>query len=431
MLRWSNLILRLPLPLRENNFIILGIACILFSRIAIILLTPNSEAKEDINIYQATGQCTLEGVNPYNYADQTNIRQRLRAKTASANAYVAETQERWDSYVSSNLPASTALYAAVEKISQGSRFIWRLALILGDIGIFLGLVAFFRVARGGVTDTADQIGIFFLSVLFPPLLVSGTAIPEDKQFQTALMLFAAALLLSPKPSTVWRDLGTGTILSLAVLFKLFGIFLFPLWLARAIHSRVSFAVLSSIAGLIPLVLSFAAFGIYFIERMGIRASQNSGGIAGHASPWILLPWLSPSAFFIVKAIVIILLLFGLVALYVKKRIDLLNLCAGLAVIFACLWLQNGSINRTGITMMFAMASLVTISRFRFLALILFNSLVAALAYAGGYIFLKIPLENIDAVLTLVFLCSYGWALGTMGRENHAGSLQLAHGRRQQ
>lgn len=415
---WSNILRSCRLPLSERSFVVFAIACIALTRVAVIMLTPDSANSPDIRIYQATGQAVLAGVNPYNFADKPDVRRALKNQTAATQDYVAQTQQRWDSYVAANLPASTALYAVFEKVSRGSILIWRFLFILGDMAIFLGLVAFFRTIRGGSTNAADQIGIFCLSVLYPALIVNGTALAEDKQFQTALLLFSAALLLSRKPTTAGRGLGIGVVLSLSVLFKMFGIFLLPLWLERARREWPRFPLWTTLGGLVPLVLSFGAFGTYFIGIMASRANENSTGGTGHGSPWVFLPWLSQNEFLLMRVVTVVLLAVVMIVLMMKRRIDLTNFCAALAVMFACIWLDKGSLDRMNITIIFAIAALATLSSQRFLVLTLLATFVSGFTYLFAVGLLKVDVETADAAITLVLLCAYFGALigGSWWRE---------------
>ncbi len=184
----------------------------------------------DPRIYQAAGQVVLAGINPYDFSDNPSLREKLRMDMAAPGTEgFTETQEQWNYYVSGNPPASTALYALFEALAHGSRVVWRLLLIAGDVSLFLGVFALLKTLRGRVDGALDQAGCFCLTVINPILILAGCAIPEDKQFQTALVLFSAAWLLSPAAATTRRAVGTGIFLSLSVFFKVFGVFLAPLW----------------------------------------------------------------------------------------------------------------------------------------------------------------------------------------------------------
>jgi hypothetical protein len=396
------------LPMAERKFLLLGLAAIVLVRLAVILVTPRGADFYDPRIYQGVGQTVLAGVNPYDYTDQQALRSTLRAKMSAGTAddEFTQTQKSWDYYVSGNLPASTALYGAFEAVARGSRFVWRLLFILGDAAVFLAAYALLKTLRGRVDNGADQAALVCLAIINPVLIVSGTAIPEDKQFQTALLLWASALLLARGATTVKRGLGVGFVLSLSVLFKLLGIFLFPLWVVNVRRSGRQFAIWTLLGGFIPVVLSFAMFGHYFVNAMLARGVSNSVDAPEHASPWVLVPWIAGGSYLLAKIAVNTAFCGVLIALLSKRRIDLLNFCAGLAVAFTCLWLDKGAMNRMDMAIIFAVASLASLSTMLFLRFCTAIVLISAAAYALGVGLLRIHLEIVDAVLVSIFLAAY-------------------------
>ena len=182
-MRWAHVLRFSWLPLSERTFVLLGIAGILVIRLAVILTTPRTADFLDPRIYQGTGQTMLAGLNPYDYAGQPALRGALRAKMAAGPGVdeFTQTQEAWDYYVSGNLPASTALYALFETVARGSRFEWRLLFILGDIAIFLGLVALLKTLRGSIESASDQAGMLCLTVINPVLIVSAVRDERSKR----------------------------------------------------------------------------------------------------------------------------------------------------------------------------------------------------------------------------------------------------------
>lgn len=393
-------------PLSPRTFVLFGIVCIIVTRIAVILATPRTADFMDPRIYQGAGQTVLAGVNPYDFAAKQPLRESLRARmTAPGTESFTGTQAAWDYYVSGNPPLSTALYVLFEFIAHGSRLAWRFLLILGDVALFLGLVALLRTVNAGVERTGTQIAAFCLAVVNPVLILSGCVIPEEKQFQTALMLYASSLLLSPAPMPVPRALWSGVMCSLSVLFKALGVFLLPLWLARVQRDGRRFALWSVLGGLLPAAASLAMFGHYFIGAMTARGIQNSIQGPEHASPWVLLP-LVGHAYLSAKILVVGGICALLLWLLLKRRMDVLNFCAGLSVAFVCLWLDKGSMNRMNISIVFAVAALASLSRPAFVYFSIGLAAVSAAAYALGLGALKVHPDSVDSLLVLLFALAY-------------------------
>ncbi len=394
------------LPLPERTFVLVAITCIIATRLAVILMTPRTADFLDPRIYQATGQVVLAGVNPYDYSDDPPLRERLRAGMAAPGTEgFTRTQRLWNYYISGNPPGSTALYALFEALAHGSRLVWRLLLISGDVTLFLGVFALLKTLRGRVEGPLDQAGMFCLAVINPILIVSGCAIPEDKQFQTGLMLFSAAMVLSPAAATARRAFGTGLVLSLSIFFKVLGVFLAPLWLARFRREGWRYALRGIVGAAIPAALSFAAFGPRFIDTLAARGVRDSFLGAEHASPWVLFP-LVGHTYIIAKIVAVGLFCAALLGLLVKRRIDLLNLCAGTTVAFVCLWLDKGAMNRMNIAIVFAIASLSSLSTKLFAYLAISFAALSAASYALGLGVFKDHLDRIDALLALAFLLTY-------------------------
>jgi hypothetical protein len=410
-------ILKDRIGISERNFIWIGVALIVISRIIIIVLTPRFENHNDIAIYQQTGKLALFGINPYDFQDHPQIREQLRTRYSKVNPYISETQSRWDYYVSGNLPGSTVLYELFELSSGGSRLIWRILFIIGDISLFCSVVYLFHVVQGQITALRDQIAVLSLGGFYPSLIVWGTIIPEDKQFETALLIFALGLLLSQSKINAVRDTVCGFVVSLAVLFKFMGVFLLPVCLQRITRTSLGSMLWISVGGLPPLLLSFAIFGTYFVRTMGSRAESNAYGVPIHDSPWVIFSGLDIQTIYNLKVVVAALFAIYLVAIFLLRRIDLANLCSGLMIDFACLWLIAGDISRMNIAMMFASASVMTLSLWHFRTIVVLNMLTASIVCPIGLFLWPIKSPSVGALLTIAFLVSYITVLSFDGARN--------------
>jgi len=391
---------------RPKIFLILCLVVIAVTRSAIIL--RSDYAGIDITIYREVGQLVSNGINPYDYTSNELMREALRADGYGIDPEVIRGKSEYNYYVSGNLPASTALYGLIDWIGQSKHW-WRLALAMGDILIVVG--AFFLFSRAGIPlDTASRQIVFSLATVYYPSSIQwGVVFSEDKQFQTALMLFLAGLTIKStwKAPTV-AAIAIGVVGSFAVLFKALGVFLAPLALSyfRARPRRefvIAVAFASSIAALF-----FLYFGTAFIFLMGARATGGSSAIANHGSPWVLLPAVAAQY---ARPVLCLLLLVGAGVAYRRQKLDMLNLCAAACVIFTCLWITSGSMDRMNIAMIFAMMCMATVSVKNWCTLVAVNFAVQLPLYAGVFARLNDPKwlfypERPDAIATIVFLISY-------------------------
>ena len=108
-------------------------------------------------------------------------------------------------------------------------------------------------------------------------------------------------------------------MAVEIMFKLLGIFLFPLWVVSMRRAGRRFAIWTVLGGLVPVVLSFAVFGHRFVNAMLARGVSNSVDAPEHASPWVLAPWIEGGSYLLAKIAVNVAFCAVLVALLSKRR----------------------------------------------------------------------------------------------------------------
>lgn len=396
------------MTLRPKPFLLLCLIVIAVTRSAIIL--GSNDAGIDITIYREVGQLVVNGINPYDFSSNGGLRSALRADGYGIEPRVIRGLDEYNHYVSGNLPASTALYGLIEWVAHGGSKWWRLALALGDI--LTAAAAFFLFARAGVLlDTFAKQASFSLAMIYYPSAIQwGVIHAEDKQFQTALMLLLAGLVAkSASKVPVVAAVAIGAVASFGVLFKALGVFLVPSVLSyfRA-RPRHEFVLALVFAALIAGGF-FLYFGMSFIPLMGARAVGGSSALAvSHGSPWTLLP-LDAARY--ARPILCAILLVWVSFAYYREKIDLLNLCAATCVIFTCLWITSGGMDRMNMAMIFAMMSIATVSVEKWRALVTLNFACQIPIYFVVIARLNDPKwlvypERPDAIATIVFLTSY-------------------------
>ena len=395
--------------LPARRFLVLVITAIILTRVFLIWATPLNDRWIDLSIYQEVGELVVNGVDPYNPASKPELREKLRLNDHGAVPYVRDGD--YEYYISGNLPSSTALYGLIEWLSGGSDRGWRLILISGDVSI--AMAAFFLLRRSGVKlETLNQQLAFTLgTVLYPSLLYWGTILAEDKQFQTALMLALAGLLMRRGRFSPSNAFWIGVIGGLSLLFKALGLFLAPVALRYFISRpkrELLFAVAAALVVALPLLLMF---DLSFIDRMGTRLTLGSSTPLRadllHASPWLLVPfrWVS-----LARPLLCSGLALASVGAYLRGRIDLLNCAAALALVFACLWITGGGMDRMNMAMMLALFCTATLSAALWQTLTWLNFLLQVPTYAVVLRHLQwtfgIDPEMPDAVTTAFFLLCY-------------------------
>lgn len=397
-------------------FLALVLIVIAITRGAVIL-TSHDNQQIDLSIYQETGELVVNGIDPYDFESNKAKRDALRSNRHGYNPDFGS----YDYYVSANLPASTVLYGLIEFVSGGNLTVWRLVLALGDIAI--ALAAYFFLQQIGIAlDTLSKQITFSLAVIYyPSQIYWGLIVAEDKQFQTALMLLAAGLLVpTAKQHRLSDSARIGLVGALSIMFKAFGIFLLPL--AMQYFARRRWAnFITAACVFIAVVAAFAiCFNSSFISLMLSRVigGSTSTAVTFHGSPWLLLP-----ASVVVYARPALCVLLGALVLagYLRQRIDLLNCCAAACLIFATLWIVGGSMDRMNIAMIFALFALASMSVRAWQTLTLFNFVPQVVIYgllmARAHQLNFFGPETPDAIATAIFVILYFFALFRVARHD--------------
>jgi hypothetical protein len=392
-------------------FLLLAMVVLVVTRVVVIQATPSNDDFIDLSIYCEVGELVVNGVDPYDVEAKHDLREQLRLNDHGAAPYVKASKAGYDFYVTANLPAATLLYGLIEWLSQGSPHGWRVILIAGDLAI--ALATFFFLSRLGIKlDTVGTQLTFAVAVIcYPSLMQWGTVLAEDKQFQTALMIALAGLLVAPGRSPRLNAVAIGVLGCLSLMFKALGIFLAPVALTYfwdRPRSELLIAVCAALAVALPMIVIFDPA---FVARMLNRAREGTSAIAKvgslHASPWSLVPnvWV-----FYARPIASCALVGLTIAAFVRGKIDLLNCSAAICVVFVCLWLLGGSMDRMNIAMMFALLCSATISVRAWQTLTIVNFLAQAPIYLAVFRHRQYALgldpEMPDAVATVIFVVSY-------------------------
>lgn len=387
------------------RFFLILLGLIFISRIVLIFLTQKLNSLPDLSIYIATGQLVANGINPYDYLDSPGIRESLRVYWIGIEPGFSENIDRFNYYVSSNLPASSMLYGFIFLLFGDNPNYFRLFFVLGDV--FMAFAAAILL-RGKLISGKSGLYRAFLIIIFcayPTLLVHGTVIAEDKQFQTALLILASALMIGNNSGGFFRNCINGFVLGLSVLFKFLGIFLIPLYLKKYSKDYRGFFI-SGISGLLTFLISVLLFGFNYIEVTSQRASGSSLRFPEHASPWVLLiDYWDDSILFYSKILSLMLVIF-FVFMFIRRRLDILNLSAACVVIFLSLWLNDGAFNRLNMGFVFGLICLARVNINYGLALLAVNCAFQFFAYITLFLVMGLKVAAYDYLMAAFFVLTY-------------------------
>jgi len=216
-------------------------------RLYFILITPNYNNWIDLSIYRSSGRLISNGINPYDFQGQIKLREKIRIDLMKDYK-----KDSWNNYISGNLPLSQIYYGLIERISptpEAYRLIFNAFDSLLVVLIFLFTQKFWQIQQ------AKKSNLFYtLIFLLPVTLVWGTILPEDKGLQILFMI--GTVYLANSRSTLKKILISPILLSFAVTFKLYGIFLIPICLYYLIKNTKDNSLIKKLADSVIYIFVF-------------------------------------------------------------------------------------------------------------------------------------------------------------------------------
>jgi len=385
-------------------------------RLTAIHDTPQMDKWIDLAIYMDGGQLIVNGVNPYNFLDDMELRDSLRTDTIAYNYFVDETQDRWNFYASGNLPLSLLYFGAIETITQGDAFGYRVAFALADsllaVMIAVFILHFWQVKNRKILYPLI-IGLGFLS---PVLLYHGSLLPEDKGLQILFMI--SALYFSEKKYLVPGALFLGW----SIAFKGLGVFIAPLCLYFFMSERTSSAdqirrpdfqraALFIVATTIFCLQPFLLYLPEVFDMMLNRLDQNlNATIPTHSSIWRLIYHAAPDSWQTIKLIATVIFIVINVVGLLRKRFGLSILTASLLLWFVDISLLAGSLDRMNIGFLTAVLLMGVTHRNAALLLSAFYIFAGSIVFFSGYVYVhklaSLDPEIIDSAFGLMFVLLY-------------------------
>ncbi len=334
-----------------KNLFIVSLFVFIFAfvlRISIIT-KPFDEADQlDLEIYRAGGALVANDINPYDYTDKIEVRERLRRETK--NEWFKETQERWNDYAASKLPLNLLFLGSLTLVNHSPIF-YRLVFAFFDS--LLSALIFFLVFRywreENLLEQSLKIIVgLMLGAISPILLVWGTIITEEKGIE--ILLLTLTLLCSfSRRKKIWFFLGA-FMLGLSIAFKGLGIFLLPIFIVKIIKSRKNYIrdllVFVFITGL-TIFIWFIPFSPHVFQMMYSRLWENSI-MPARVSAWVFLLPIIPYSWNILRITIIIAGLIINFIGYFTKRIEIYIFSGTLLLLFSVVYLTKGMIDRMNI-----------------------------------------------------------------------------------
>ena len=384
-----------------------------------IKLTPRGDYYTDLEIYRASGELILYGVNPYDFSDKVAIRSALRHQAHSP--YVRDDQARWDYYTSGNLPMNLLFFAGVSGISDTPRF-HRYTYAFFD-SILSVIVVWFVIqywsllpsafskmlVSQGISSNrallAERLAAgLLLAGISPVLLKAGVAYPEDKGIEVLLVLAVIACWRS-RNYRRWYW-GGAVFLGLSIAFKGLGILLAPLFVGPLLASQ-SRAWLKALG--FALVVTFVAavwippFWPGVANMVKHRLVLASAESPQHASLWVLPSLYVPSLWNYLRFVAVFLVAGVALWGYLRKRIGIDLLCTTLLLDFVIVWLINGGMDRQSIGIIPVLLVLGTVS---VNGALLCMAPYLIIAGFGGLLTRGVSGQNLTGLGMLIFLLTY-------------------------
>ncbi len=335
----------------------------------LIYISPEANTFTDISCLVNGGQMLSHGINPYDFNDNVELRTQLRLDSTAYNEWLCSDPAEWNYHSGNNLPFNLLLNGFIDLFADGNVYGYRMAYNFADslIGVFVVLFTF------GVLNVPytilNLLLVFFLGGASPQLIVNGTMIPEDKGIQILFMVMAVWFSYRKQlfPAALF--------LSFSVGFKAIGIFIAPLCLYYYLTSHANslsrhhswkdvanelFARKHFRKSLILALLSIALFLVFYLpyasdfyKLMLNRLDFDLDNTPLHASLWRLFHTSFPDHWLLIRQYTIITLIIYTLWLFVFKNLTFELFITSVLLIFTCVILITGSLDRCNMAIQFS------------------------------------------------------------------------------
>lgn len=390
-------------------------------RIALIVDTPEMNKWIDLSIYVSGGQLIANGVNPYDFTDNMELRDSLRRDTVAYNYYVDESQERWNFYSSGNMPLTLLYFGVIQKITGGNLFGYRIIFAIIDAILAVWVAGFILQYWQINNKLFSYLAIMGLGVLSPVILYHGTLLPEDKGLQ--ILLIVSALHFAKKRHLILGALFLGW----SITFKGFGVFVAPLCLYYFIdepdsikefadRKRIKRAALFVVATIIFTIQPFILYMMEVFEMLFNRLDQNLNAPAPtHSSVWRFIYLSFQDSWQSIRMVITIIFLGINVVGVLRRQFGFNIVTASLLLWFVDISLLGGSLDRMNIGFVTVILLLGISHANAAMMMSAIYVFAGTIVFLSGYAYVKkfdtLDPELIDSAFSLVFTAAYICVLG--------------------
>jgi hypothetical protein len=390
-------------------------------RLLLIYRTAVKDSDIDLVIYRAAGQLVANGVNPYNFNDNVDLRQQLRTSKDNFNGWVCSDQGKWNYYANSNLPMASLFFGCIEYCFASPRA-FRYSFAFFDSILAVLILAFvikkwqYRLPKNRIFNKLPPIlqhnfplliGLS-LGALSPILFLWGTYMPEPKG--TGLLLILSSIYFSDSANKKLSLFVSPVLLGFSVAFIGLGVFISPLCLYNIYKNNVNGykkIILYCLISFLACAICLAPFMPELYKMMLSRMTLAVHTIPEHGSMWSELFKILPKSWLLIKNIFIVLFVSINIIGFLRNRLNITILSANLIYLFTNIYLMNGSMDRMNIALVTLIILLGYSQVFRFTTLLWFVYLIyGTFSFTYFYFLGRGIRQEFDGVFVFSFTVLY-------------------------
>jgi hypothetical protein len=385
----------------------------------LIIISHSKDQSIDLAIYRDTGQLVVNGINPYDFTDNVELRQKLRSDEDNYNEYVSSDQTIWDYYANSNLPLASLFFGCIEYLFGTPRS-FRYTFAFFDSILAVLILAFvlnkwkFHIIDNKLfrklppeyqTRFPVLIGLL-LGAFSPVLLQWGTFIPEPKGIGLLLML--ASVYFSDSSNNKLNLMLSPVLLGFSVAFIGLGVFLSPLCLYNIYEKKKNGfkkLIIYTLVSLASCLACFIPFLPELISMMLNRLREAATIEPYHGSIWALLFKIFPGGWLLIKNSFVVFFVGINIIGFLRKRLNVIILSANLLYLFTIILLMNGSMDRMNISIVSLILLLGYSQVFNNTNILwLFYFMYGSFSFLYSYLFAV--RQDFDGIFVLLFTLLY-------------------------